>query len=99
MAAPRTTNSWFDVAQVLARQGDDWKEFRSRFADSAGIPLGRMRLTCEFFSPVRFEGERAGKTPSIEFLTVPGFPRRPSPRIAKVCDRLPEGLTRDLRPG
>ncbi len=35
-----TTNSWFDVAQVLARQGDDWKEFRSRFADSAGIPLG-----------------------------------------------------------
>jgi hypothetical protein len=34
-----TTNSWFDVAQVLGREGDDWKEFRSRFADSVGIPL------------------------------------------------------------
>ena len=34
-----TTNSWFDVAQVLGREGDDWSEFRSRFADSAGIPL------------------------------------------------------------
>ena len=34
-----TTNSWFDVAQVLAREGDDWKDFRSRFAGEAGIPL------------------------------------------------------------
>lgn len=34
-----TTNSWFDVAQVLAQDGDDWNEFRSRFADAAGIPL------------------------------------------------------------
>ncbi len=34
-----TTNSWFDVAQVLARKGDDWKEFRSRFAGEVGIPL------------------------------------------------------------
>lgn len=34
-----TTNSWFDVAQVLAREGDDWKEFRSRFAGEVGIPL------------------------------------------------------------
>lgn len=34
-----TTNSWFDVAQVLAREGADWNEFRSRFADAAGIPL------------------------------------------------------------
>jgi len=34
-----TTNSWFDVAQVLARDGDDWTEFSSRFADAAGIPL------------------------------------------------------------
>lgn len=33
------TNSWFDVAQVLARDGDDWKDFRSRFAGEAGIPL------------------------------------------------------------
>jgi hypothetical protein len=35
-----TTNSWFDVAQVLAREGDDWRDFRSRFAGEAGIPLG-----------------------------------------------------------
>jgi len=34
-----TTNSWFDVAQVLAREGDDWTDFRSRFAGEAGIPL------------------------------------------------------------
>jgi hypothetical protein len=34
-----TTNSWFDVAQVLAREGEDWNEFSSRFADAAGIPL------------------------------------------------------------
>jgi hypothetical protein len=34
-----TTNSWFDVAQVLAREGDDCKDFRSRFAGEAGIPL------------------------------------------------------------
>ena len=34
-----TTNSWFDVAQVLAREGDDWRDFRSRFAGEAGIPL------------------------------------------------------------
>lgn len=34
-----TTNSWFDVAQVLAREGTDWNEFSSRFADAAGIPL------------------------------------------------------------
>jgi hypothetical protein len=34
-----TTNSWFDVAQVLGREGEDWNEFSSRFADAAGIPL------------------------------------------------------------
>jgi hypothetical protein len=34
-----TTNSWFDVAQVLAREGADWEEFRSRFADATGIPI------------------------------------------------------------
>ncbi|SPE43390.1 hypothetical protein SBA3_910007 [Candidatus Sulfopaludibacter sp. SbA3] len=33
-----TTNDWFDVAQVLAREGDDWNLFKSRLAD-AGIPL------------------------------------------------------------
>lgn len=34
-----TTNSWFDVAQVLAREGKDWDDFKSRFADATGIPL------------------------------------------------------------
>lgn len=34
-----TTNSWFDVAQVLARDGKDWREFRSRFAGAVGIPV------------------------------------------------------------
>ncbi len=34
-----TTNSWFDVAQVLARDGEDWKEFRSRFSGEVGIPI------------------------------------------------------------
>lgn len=33
-----TTNSWFDVAQVLAREGADWDEFSSRFVDAVGIP-------------------------------------------------------------
>lgn len=33
-----TTGSWFDVAQVLAREGEDWGEFKSRFAGEAGIP-------------------------------------------------------------
>ncbi len=34
-----TTTSWFDVAEVLAREGQDWDEFRSRIAEVAGIPL------------------------------------------------------------
>jgi len=34
-----TTTSWFDVAQVLARSGDDWDEFRSRLAGEVGVPL------------------------------------------------------------
>lgn len=34
-----TTNSWFDVAQVLAREGPHWREFRSRFAGAVGIPV------------------------------------------------------------
>jgi hypothetical protein len=34
-----TTNSWFDVAQVLAREGKDWVNFRSRIADALGIPV------------------------------------------------------------
>jgi hypothetical protein len=34
-----TTNSWFDVAQVLGRQGPDWDDFCSRIADVVGIPV------------------------------------------------------------
>jgi len=34
-----TTNNWFDVAQVLGREGQDWDLFRSHFAEAAGIPL------------------------------------------------------------
>lgn len=34
-----TTNSWFDAAQVLGREGEDWGEFRVRLAGQVGIPL------------------------------------------------------------
>ena len=34
-----TTNSWFDVSEVLGRQGEDWQEFKSRLAGEVGIPL------------------------------------------------------------
>lgn len=34
-----TTRSWFDVAQVLVREGDDWSEFRRRIAEAAGVPI------------------------------------------------------------
>jgi hypothetical protein len=34
-----TTNSWFDAAQVLGREGEDWNEFRNRLAGQVGIPL------------------------------------------------------------
>lgn len=34
-----TTNSWFDVAQILAREGPQWDDFQSRFAGAVGIPL------------------------------------------------------------
>jgi hypothetical protein len=36
-----TTNSWFDAAQVLGREGEDWSEFRNRLAGQVGIPLSR----------------------------------------------------------
>ena len=34
-----TTNHWFDVAEVLARKGHDWEEFRQRIAGTVGIPV------------------------------------------------------------
>lgn len=33
-----TTNSWFDTAHILGREGKDWDEFRTRIVGSAGIP-------------------------------------------------------------
>lgn len=33
-----STNSWFDVSQVLARDGEDWQEFSSRLIDAIGVP-------------------------------------------------------------
>jgi hypothetical protein len=38
-----TTTSWFDVAQILGRIGDDWDDFRSRLVEVVGIPLTRSR--------------------------------------------------------
>ena len=35
----QTTNHWFDVAEVLARKGKDWDNFRQRLAGVVGIPL------------------------------------------------------------
>ena len=34
-----TTNSWFDISELLARTGQDWDHFRSRLAGEVGIPL------------------------------------------------------------
>ena len=34
-----TTNHWFDVAEVLAREGRDWDDFRQRLAGVCGIPV------------------------------------------------------------
>ena len=34
-----TTNRWFDVAEVLARTGRDWDDFRQRLAGACGIPV------------------------------------------------------------
>ena len=34
-----TTNHWFDVAEILARQGKDWENFRQRLAGAVGIPV------------------------------------------------------------
>jgi hypothetical protein len=33
-----TTNSWYDLTQVLGREGEDWDEFKSRLAGEVGVP-------------------------------------------------------------
>jgi len=37
--ASPTTNHWFDITEVLAREGKDWEDFRQRLAGTIGIPL------------------------------------------------------------
>lgn len=39
MAESPTTNQWFDIAEVLARKGRDWDDFRQRLAGACSIPL------------------------------------------------------------
>ena len=34
-----TTNRWYDIAEVLARKGEDWDDFRQRLAGACGIPV------------------------------------------------------------
>jgi hypothetical protein len=34
-----TTTLWFDAAQVLGRNGEEWNAFRSRLIGEGGIPL------------------------------------------------------------
>jgi hypothetical protein len=38
-----TTNHWFDVAEVLARKGRDWDDFRQRLAGACGIPVVELK--------------------------------------------------------
>lgn len=42
-AESQTSNHWFDVAEVLARKGQDWDDFRRRVAGVVGIPLKGKR--------------------------------------------------------
>lgn len=38
MQESQTTNWWFDVTQVLSRQGPDWNNFREHLVSEMGIP-------------------------------------------------------------
>lgn len=35
----QTTTEWFDVTELLGREGRDWEDFRQRLAGAVGIPL------------------------------------------------------------
>lgn len=35
----QTTAEWFDVTELLAREGKDWEDFRQRIAGAVGVPL------------------------------------------------------------
>lgn len=39
----QTTTEWFDIGEVLAREGKDWENFRQRLAAAVGIPLQGVR--------------------------------------------------------
>lgn len=39
----QTTNQWFDVTELLAREGRDWEDFRQRLASAVGIPLASSK--------------------------------------------------------
>lgn len=39
----QTTTEWFNVTELLARNGPDWEEFRLRLAGAVGIPLDNSR--------------------------------------------------------
>lgn len=38
----QTTTEWFDVTELLAREGKDWDDFRQRLAGAVGIPLKNL---------------------------------------------------------
>jgi hypothetical protein len=39
----QTTTEWFDVTEVLAREGNDRENFRQRLASAVGIPSRNPR--------------------------------------------------------
>lgn len=39
----QTTTEWFDVTELLARNGRDWDDFKQRLAGAVGIPLSGSR--------------------------------------------------------
>jgi hypothetical protein len=40
----QTTTEWFDVTEILARDGRDWEDFSQRLAGAVGIPLPKPTL-------------------------------------------------------
>jgi XcyI-like restriction endonuclease len=41
----QTTTEWFDVTEILAREGKDWEDFRQRLAAAVGIRLPPRRTS------------------------------------------------------
>ena len=39
----QTTTEWFDVTEILARDGRDWEDFRQRLAGAVGIPIPALK--------------------------------------------------------